>query len=393
MKRVFLVAGEVSGDTHGAALMRSLEGLDGKLTFAGLGGPEMRKVSLDVENWLDGAAVLGLWEVLKNYPWFRKKMNETVHRIALSKPDVVILIDYPGFNLELAKRLRKLEFPVKLIYYISPQVWAWKRGRIKTMATLLDRMICIFPFEKALYENSGLATDFAGHPLVDTMKERRENPPERDPDLVALLPGSREREIEALFPAMVEAAVNLKQERPHLQFAASAATESLAKRLRQIANEGRLHPNCLTIGTGDVHDVMQMAGVGVVASGTATLEAACLGLPYCLVYKVAWPTYVAGKVVVRIDYLGIVNVIAEREVVKELLQGKANGDSIAGELRRLLDNESVRKDLRDDLEKTVAELGEGGAHEKAAEAVYEAVYGGKQSAVGNSSEPEVVKLE
>ena len=393
MKRLFLVAGEVSGDTHGAALMRALEELDGKLTFAGLGGPQMRKVSLDVENWLDGAAVLGLWEVLKNYSWFQKKMKETVHRIAVSKPDAVILIDYPGFNLELAKRLRKLEFPVKLIYYISPQVWAWKRGRIKTMAALLDRMICIFPFEKALYENSGLKTNFAGHPLVDTMKERRENPPERDPDLVALLPGSREREIEALFPAMVDAAVNLKQERPHLQFAASAASESLARRLRRIANEGRLHPNCLKIGTGDVHDVMQTAAVGVVASGTATLEAACLGLPYCLVYKVAWPTYAVGKLVVRVDFLGIVNVIAGREVVKELLQGKASGEAIADELRRLLDSESVRKDLVDDLENAVAELGEGGAHEKAAEAVLEAVYGRNREAASNSSEPEVVKLD
>lgn len=369
--RIFFVAGEVSGDTHAAALMRALP--KDSATLSGLGGPQMFKAAPLVEDWLDEAAVLGLWEVLKKYPYFRRKMNETVGRITAENPDAIVLVDYPGFNLRLAKRLRKSGYDGKLVYYISPQVWAWKKGRIKVMAELLDLMICIFPFEKALYESSGLETTFAGHPLLDSLASLRESPPDREPDLVALLPGSREREIEALFPAMAQAAVKLRQRHPELRFATSAVSDRLAKRLRVIANEERLHPSSLRIGVGDVHDVMQRAQVGVVASGTATLEAACLGLPYCLAYRVAAPTYVVGKLLVRIRFLGIVNVIADREVVRELIQGDASGTLIADELDRLLESEEERASLVSDLESVVEELGGGGAHQQAARAVAEAL--------------------
>ena len=370
-KRIFFIAGEVSGDTHGAALMEALP--EEAVTLSGLGGPRMFEVAPRVEDWLDEAAVLGLWEVLRKYPYFHRKMGETVGRVIGENPDALVLIDYPGFNLRLARRLRREGYDGKILYYISPQVWAWKKGRIKVMAELLDLMICIFPFEKPLYETSGLSTVFAGHPLVDSLAPLREDPPEREPDLVALLPGSREREIEALFPAMAEAAVQLKQRHPELRFATSAVSDRLAKRLRVIANEVRLHPSCLQIGVGNVHDVMQRAWVGVVASGTATLEAACLGLPYCLVYRVALPTYVVGKMVVRIKFLGIVNVIADREVVKELIQGQASGVRIARELDQLIEDSSARESLLAELEEVVQELGGNGAHENAANAVQEAL--------------------
>ncbi|MCB1230654.1 MAG: lipid-A-disaccharide synthase [Verrucomicrobiae bacterium] len=366
-RRLFLVAGEVSGDTHGAALMRALP--EAEFDLGGLGGPQMAKLSGEVEDWLDEAAVLGLWEVLKKYGYFRAKMEETVNRIRETKPDAIILIDYPGFNLRLAKRIRELGITTKLIYYISPQVWAWKKGRIKTMAELLDLMICIFPFEKPLYENSGLETVFSGHPLVDSLAKQRREDLTREADLVALLPGSREREVEALFPVMADAAVRMKQRHPELRFAASAVSERLAERMHAIANEVRLHPSCIEIGVGNVHDVMQRAAVGVVASGTATLEAAYFGLPYCLVYKVAWLTYVVGRAVVDIDFLGIVNVIANREVVRELLQGDATGEKIAVELDRLLSDENARESLQAELAKVIETLGEGGAHENAAKAI------------------------
>lgn len=367
MKRLFFIAGEVSGDTHGAALMRELS--RGEVFLAGLGGPLMAEVSGEVENWLDQAAVLGLWEVLKKYGYFKAKMDETVARILAEKPDGIVLIDYPGFNLRLAKRLRDAGFAGKLIYYISPQVWAWKKGRIKTMAALLDRMICIFPFEKPLYENSGLTTVFAGHPIVDSLEAKRIPGVERDPNLVALLPGSREREVEALFPAMAEAAVRMKAGRPALRFAASAVNERLAARMRSIADAARLHPASLRIGIGDVYDVMQRAAAGVVASGTATLEAAYFALPYCLVYRVAWLTYVVGRAVIQVNHLGIVNVIAGREVVRELLQNDASPEGIAVELSRLLDDAEARKTLRSQMAEVIAQLGGGGAHANAAKAV------------------------
>lgn len=373
MKRLFFIAGEVSGDTHGAALMRELS--RGEVFLAGLGGPLMAEVSGEVENWLDQAAVLGLWEVLKKYGYFKAKMDETVARILAEKPDGIVLIDYPGFNLRLAKRLRDAGFAGKLIYYISPQVWAWKKGRIKTMAALLDRMICIFPFEKPLYENSGLTTVFAGHPIVDSLEAKRIPGVERDPNLVALLAGSREREVEALFPAMAEAAVRMKAARPALRFAASAVNERLAARMRSIADAARLHPASLRIGIGDVYDVMQRAAAGVVASGTATLEAAYFALPYCLVYRVAWLTYVVGRAVIQVNHLGIVNVIAGREVVRELLQNDASPEGISSELTRLLDDSEARKSLQSKMAEVIAQLGGGGAHANAAKAVMDALEG------------------
>ncbi len=366
-RSLFLVAGEISGDTHGAALMQALEA-QGGWRFSGLGGPEMNKISGDVEGWLADAAVLGLWEVLKKYSYFSRKMDETVDAIASQNPDGVVFIDYPGFNLRLAKRLRDSGFAGKLIYYISPQVWAWKKGRIKTMAELLDVMICIFPFEKELYEQSGLPTIFAGHPLVDSMEEVRDASITRDDSLVALLPGSREREIATLFPPMLEAAKLLLVADPGLRFATTGATSVLTQRLREMTEEAGLTGK-IEVGESSSYEIMQRAGVGVVASGTATLEAACLGLPYCLTYKVAWLTAVVARRVMSVDYLGIVNVLANREVVRELLQQDATGEGIYQELQRLLTDREARRALEAELSDVVAMLGAGGAHEGAANAV------------------------
>lgn len=367
MKTLFVVAGEISGDTHGAALVSALE-QSGDWKFAGLGGPLLASHSEAIEDWLEDAAVLGLWEVLKKYSYFRQKMDETVQRVQESAPDGVVLVDYPGFNLRLAKRLRKEGFDGRLIYYISPQVWAWKKGRVRTMARLLDLMICIFPFEKELYEESGLSTFFAGHPLVDSMEEVREEGLERDPKLVALLPGSREREISKLFPPMLDAAEILLEEDPDLRFATTGATEKLSGVIRDLVNERGIEER-FSIGEESSHRIMQRATAGAVASGTATLEAACLGLPYCLTYKVAWLTAVVARRVMSVEYLGIVNVLADREVVREILQGEAEGEVLAEEIRSLLVNDSKRIDLQKSLAEVVATLGKGGSHENAAAAV------------------------
>jgi len=367
VKSLFLIAGEISGDTHGAALLRSLPEF-GEWTFAGLGGPEMHGIASDVEDWLDEAAVLGFWEVLKKYGYFRRKMGETVARIREAEPDAVVFIDYPGFNLRLAKRLRAEGYGGKLIYYISPQVWAWKKGRIQTMAKLLDRMICIFPFEKELYEASGLETIFAGHPLVDSLASVQARAIPREEGLVALLPGSREREIAALYPAMLDAAKVLRGRCPDLRFATTGATPTLTERLHEMTREAGLE-SVVEVGRSGSHEIMRRASVGVVASGTATLEAACLGLPYCLVYKVAWLTALVARRVMSVRFLGIVNVIAGREVVRELLQEQVDGASIAAEIRRLLADTEARGRLQAELAGVVSSLGGGGAHCRAAEAV------------------------
>lgn len=367
VKTLFFVAGEISGDTHGAALMDALRH-EGSWFSTGLGGPEMREQATELEDWLDEAAVLGLWEVLKKYGYFQRKMDETVARIQTMIPDGVVLIDYPGFNLRLAARLRRDGYSGKLIYYISPQVWAWKKGRIKTMAQLLDLMICIFPFEKALYEKSGLRAIFAGHPLVDTMAEARKNGVIREEHLVALLPGSREREIAALFPAMLDAACLLRDGDAKLRFSTTGATPPLTEKLRGMVAAAGL-AEAFSVGEESSHRIMQRATVGAVASGTATLEAACLGLPYCLVYRVAWLTALVARRVLKIEFLGIVNVLAKRFVVKELLQEQVTGELIAAELRGLLENREKRAALQTELASVVVQLGEGGAHRRAALAV------------------------
>ncbi len=370
MKSLFLIAGEISGDTHGSALMNSLPGV-GEWVFSGLGGPEMNQIAPAVENWLGEAAVLGLWEVLKKYGYFRRKMDETVARIQESRPDGVVFIDYPGFNLRLAKRLRSAGYAGKLIYYISPQVWAWKKGRIKVMAELLDLMICIFPFEKELYEASGLRTVFGGHPLVDSLEAVKQRGFVREENLVALLPGSREREIAALFPPMLAAAQQLLTSHPGLRFATTGATPILTERLRDMVVEAGFG-EVVSVGEMSSHEIMSRAITGVVASGTATLEAACLGLPYCLTYKVAWLTAQVARRVMSVKFLGIVNVIAGREVVRELLQERANGPAIAEELDRLLSSPEQRAKLQSELALVVSQLGAGGAHHRAAVAVLSA---------------------
>lgn len=364
MKSLFVVAGEISGDTHGAELLSSLT-KRGEWSVTGLGGPLLHKQASGVEDWLEEAAVLGLWEVLKKYGYFRSKMAETVSRILADRPDGILLIDYPGFNLRLAKALRLQGYEGKLIYYISPQVWAWKKGRVRTMAEMLDLMICIFPFEKELYEASGLPTEFAGHPLVDEMAEVRDETIIREEGFVALLPGSREREIAKLFPPMLDAAEQLLRWRADLRFGTTGATPELTERLREMAAERGI-ADSFEIGEETSHRIMQRASAGVVASGTATLEAACLGLPYCLTYKVAWLTAEVARRVMSVDFLGIVNVMAGREVVRELLQADARGETIAAELRGLLENPEAREALQRELTSVVEMLGDGGTHERAA---------------------------
>jgi len=365
MTRVFLIAGEVSGDIHGAELLAALPTHLGPIDAHGLGGPRMKHRAPQLNDWLDDAAVLGLWEVLKKYGYFKAKMDETIAEIERLRPDVTILIDYPGFNLRLAKALRQRGYLGRIAYYISPQVWAWKRGRIKEMARTLDLMMCIFPFEKALYEASGLRTEFVGHPLVDELAAEKLEVT-RDAALVGLFPGSRRREIEALFPAMVEAAAILDKDRSGLRFVTTAVNDKLAARLRELAAAENV---TIEVSQGDIHRLMQTCGCAVIASGTATLEAAFFGLPYCLTYRVAWLTATIARLVMKVDYLGIVNNLAGREVVEELLQERATGPSIASALAAFLASPARRESLTAELEQVAASLGSGGAHDCAAATV------------------------
>ncbi len=372
VRRIFVVAGEMSGDVHAAGVMREMQARYPGVQFSGLGGPQMAAVpGSQIEDWTASAAVVGLSEVLAKYGYFKQKFASALERIEQEKPDAVLFIDYPGFNLRLAKALHygRGHRP-RLIYYISPQVWAWKRGRIKTMAKVLDLMICIFPFEKDLYEKSGLRTVFAGHPMVDRMKTLNHGW-QREKGLIGWFPGSRLHEVRRLFPVFMKAAKLIQVQQPHVKFVVSAANEALAGEMRNMAEAARMPEARRWVETGTVYDLMQRVEAGAVASGTATLEAACFGMPYALVYTVSWPTYVVGKLLVHVKHLGMVNILAGREVVRELVQHQFTAENVAREMLSLLTDQTRRDQLLSDMAAVVAGLGGGGAYQNAASAVLE----------------------
>jgi lipid-A-disaccharide synthase len=370
---IYFVAGEVSADNHGAALMHSLRELDAELNFIGRGGPEMRGVAGErFKDWLGDAAVLGLWEVIRKYGFFRKQFRETLKEIQQSRPDAVVLIDYPGFNLRLADALRRQFQQQRIIYYISPQVWAWNRGRIKKMARLLDLVLCIFPFEADLYNKSGLRAVFVGHPMLERLRSQRIDI-ERDPNLVGLFPGSRLPEVRKIFPVMLESVRELQKQNRNMHFEVAAASRELAVGLNEILDRHVRDRQVVQIKVGETAAIMQRAFVGIVASGSATLEAAYFRMPFVLIYKVAWPTYLAARLVVNVKYLGMPNVLAEREVVPEFIQHRAKPEAIAKAVYQLIENADTRERMISEFDAIVGQLGKGDASEKAAEAIIEKI--------------------
>jgi lipid-A-disaccharide synthase len=403
--------------------------LDPELKFIGRGGPQMQQVAgAQFRNWIGDAAVLGLWEVLKKYGYFREQFRQTLNEIQESKPDAVVLIDYPGFNLRLSCALRRQSQRQKTIYYISPQVWAWNRGRIKKMARFIDLVLCIFPFETDLYAASGLRAVFVGHPMIERLETQKIDT-HRDQNLIGFFPGSRSREVRKIFPVMIEAARRLLQLNPTLRFQVAAASEQLADEMHKMVaphlnplpsgrgeakveaepNESshqisgsstgkakiQLAPNeswhqlplplsrgegrvrgadgpllhAIEIAVGQTATIMQRAFVGIVASGSATLEAAYFGMPFVLIYKVAWPTYVAARLVVNVDFLGMPNLLAGKEVVPEFIQHEAKPDAIVKAVQLLMEDSPMRDRMISDFDATTTKLGGTGASERAAQAI------------------------
>jgi lipid-A-disaccharide synthase len=368
-KRLYVVAGELSGDAHGAGLLRSLKTMVPAVEIHGVGGPQMSAVAgPGLVDWVEDAAVMGVWEVLKRYGWFKERFTRMLAELAEFRPDALLLIDYPGFNLRFAEAVRKASPETRIVYYVSPQVWAWNKGRIPKMVRLLDEMLCLFPFEQPIFQEAGLKTTFVGHPLVDELEEKRLPGVVRDEKLVGLFPGSREREVARLFPTMIDAAKLLKAARADLAFETPAASAKLAVQIRGLIHEAGAE-DLITVNQGESHSLMQRACCAVIASGTATLEAAYYGLPYCLVYRVAPLTYAAAKVLVKIKRIGIVNILAGEDVIEELVQGRCEASVIAELLLELADSPERRESLRSKLAETCSKLGGLGAHERAAKAV------------------------
>lgn len=365
---IFVVAGELSGDAHGAGLLEVLREKHPDLVIQGAGGPQMKQIAgAGLSDWVADAAVMGVWEVLKHYGWFKRRFDELLQQCVALRPQVLLLIDYPGFNLRFAKAVRQQLPQTAIVQYICPQVWAWNRGRIPEMARDLDEMLCLFPFEQQVFAGSGLRTTMVGHPLIDELAAQRIEVTRED-NAVGLFPGSREREVVRLFPMMLEAAAQLRQWRGDLQFRAPAASDALSRVMQSMVQQRGMGA-VVEVVTAQSHEQMQRVACGVIASGTATLEAACFALPYCLVYRVAWPTYLLGRLLIKIPYIGLVNILAGREVVKEWIQHEATAANVADSLQQLLSDATRRDALAAELRDTAALLGDAGAHRRAAEAV------------------------
>ena len=367
--KIYIVAGEVSGDNHGAGLMAEMDAIDSEIQFHGMGGPDMANHSKSIKNWISDSAVVGFWEVIKKYGFFKKVFDEVVQEIEGVNPDLVILVDYPGFNLRLAEAITRRGIETKIVYYISPQVWAWKRGRVKRMAETIDCMLCLFPFEVPFYNGSGLEAKFVGHPLADSLGHLRSDG-KRSEKLVALLPGSRDREIEKIFPVMLDSARDILKIDPSICFSASAASEKGAEKMREMVLAKEVPCD---VNVGNAHELMVKASCGAVASGTATIEAAFLGLPYCLVYKVSALTYLLARALISVKFLGMANILAGREVVREFLQTDATPEKVSSELLRLIVSSEERKSLSEELKEVTNPLAESGCYALAAEETLEVI--------------------
>jgi lipid-A-disaccharide synthase len=371
--RIMIVAGEASGDMHAAALARALRRLSPRpILFRGIGGDAMRAEGVELLEHIDRTAVMGFWEVLVRLPSFAGLLRAMTRELGVWRPDLLLTVDYPGFNLRLAARARRRG--VRTLHYICPQVWAWRRGRVRRIAAVLDGLIALFPFEPACFAGTSLKPVFAGHPLTDRARETLARPPAALPwgpgRRVALLPGSRAGEVGRLLPAMLGAAAILERRTGECSFLVPAATSAIRALVGETATRCRERPRHLAFVDGQAREVLRQAEAAVVASGTATLEAGLMRCPAVLVYRVAWPTYVAGRLLIRgVRHIGLVNIVAGREVMPELIQGACTPAAIAAHLERLLNDGAARASALAGMEEVNRALGAGGAAERAAQAV------------------------
>ena len=366
-----IVAGEASGDIYGADLVREALLLDPGLQFYGIGGGRMRTAGVEILVDSADMAVMGLVEVLKHFRVISAAYFKLKTLLNNSPPDLLILIDYPGFNLRLAGAAKKAG--VKVLYYISPKVWAWKAGRIRKIAATVDRMAVIFPFEVPLYEKAGVPVSFVGHPMLDLVSvslRRGEAAASFDLDpsrkIVGLFPGSRRSEVERILPAILAAAELLQRRFPGLQFviplASTLSEEDILPHLKQTG----IMP---VITRQRIHDLIRACDAVISVSGTVTLEIALVGTPMVIIYKLAPVTYQVAKRLVHIEHVGLCNIVAGETIVRELLQDDASPEKIAAEIGTILSDADYEHAMKEKLAAIQGKLGGGGASRNVAELV------------------------
>ena len=373
-RSLLVVAGEVSGDMHAAGVVRAIKVRVPEVDVFGIGGDELRAAGAEILFHIRDMAVFGPIAVLRRYGHFRRVFREMVRVAEERRPDAVLLVDYGGFNLRFAAQLKKRG--LRILYYISPQVWASRRGRIRRMAESVDRLMVIFPFEPEVYADSGLAVDFVGHPFVDAVAETMRGPkiplPWASGPRVAILPGSRVQEIDRILPVMIQAARILESVHPSISFLVASPNAEIGRRVRDLC-ESRARrpgfPKAFEVVDGLTRNVVRQADAAMVASGSATVETALLRCPMVIVYRGSALFFAIAKRLVHVPYIGMVNLIAGRMLCPELIQNEAQPKALADASLSLLEETAERETMLQGFDEVAAKLGEGGAADTVAEMV------------------------
>ncbi len=370
-KKILLVAGEVSGDLHGAHLVEALQRIEPGIQFFGVGGEGLERRGMKLLYPAHSLSVVGITEVFVKLKTILNALRGLKRSLESEKPDLIILIDFPEFNLRLAKIALRRGIPVA--YYISPQIWAWRPQRVRLIARVVKKMIVLFPFEVPLYEAAGVDVEWVGHPLLDVVKPTL--PKEQalrefglDPNrrIGGLLPGSRIHEIERLLPPLLASADLLQMEIPDLQFIIPLAP-GISKTILSSQMEN-VSPSVKVV-EGFTYDVMNLSELLITASGTATLEGAILRKPMIIIYKVSLPSYWVGRALIRVDHIGLVNLVAEKDIAPELIQKDVNPERIADEASRILRDPILSRKMAESMDEVRQKLGEPGAAQRAAQIV------------------------
>lgn len=366
-KRVLIIAGEASGDLYGGNLVRAIRTVDPSIFFRGVGGRSMKEAGVELLRHAEEMAVVGLPGV-KRFFTILEAFKEVSASLIHWRPDLIILIDYPEFNLMVAGRAKR--HGIRVMYYVSPQIWAWRSGRINTIRSRVDRMVVILPFEKKMYQEAGVNVSFVGHPLLDLVKAGNQGEPmyrgsgeNGSQRLVGLLPGSRNSEISRLLPVMLDTAAILVDMVPKVHFLLPLAPTISRKQVKPYLN-GRDLP--LTLVTDSTHEVIQACEMIIAASGTVTLEAAILETPLVVVYKVNPLTYWLGKRLVQVNHVALANIIAGETVAPELIQDDVTPERIARESLNILSDGKRQEWIKNRLQDVHQKLGTPGASDKAA---------------------------
>lgn len=355
--KLAVVAGEASGDLHASEVIRELRLLDASLVAFGIGGDLLEREGTELLHHAREMGIVGLFNVLRHLPMFRRVFADLMARIERERPDAVLLVDYPDFNMRVAKRCRELG--IRVVYYISPQIWAWRQGRVKQIAATVDKMIVIFPFEEEFYRKHDVDVAYVGHPLVEELAHIQRVRPDTAALRIALLPGSRRGEVESLLPAMLAAVEELRRDRPIDAFIVQAPTIAREQLLALI---GRANVPVVPHEGGAA---VASADVALSSSGTATLECAVLGIPVVVMYRLTAATYWLARRLVKVPHFSLINIVAGKKVVPELLQHDVNGSRIAGEVRSLAEPQEHARITRE-LAAVKARLGQPGAARRAA---------------------------